>query len=395
MFKKVALAVAVAFAAQGAAAASIDFHGYSRNGFGSNANGGGQLCFQADGAWSKYRLGNECDSYNEFSATSRVYKGDNGVTASYSMLFAFKGTASGDRMNSTWNQFSPAFRENFVTFSGVGGDTAFGKSKIWAGQRFYQRKDVHMTDFYWLDNSGVGAGIENLPLGPGQLSFAWFNKDNTEWGAKDNNHNRNLFDLRYAGIPLWNNGSLEVGGHYSTNSVNDKVDPNAADNDNVGLFVELTQKDFMKGFNKTVLQYFTENDGDDKVIRVLDHAAFEITPQFSMMANVLGQIKDPKGDDNSETWFSIGARAQYSFTENQAINAELGYDNVTFDATPSKDNDLTKFTLAYEINGGKGVWARPSLRFFGSVFNGDSVKKAETDNKKSAFSYGVQYEAWW
>ena len=46
-------------------------------------------------------------------------------------------------------------------------------AQIWAGKRFYQRKDIHILDFYYLNDSGTGAGVEGIPVGNlGQASFA-------------------------------------------------------------------------------------------------------------------------------------------------------------------------------------------------------------------------------
>ena len=36
---------------------------------------------------------------------------------------------------------------------------------LWAGKRFYQRKDIHIMDFYYLNNSGTGFGVESIPVG--------------------------------------------------------------------------------------------------------------------------------------------------------------------------------------------------------------------------------------
>ena len=43
----------------------FEWHGYFRSGFGVNAKGGDQDAFQAPGAYSKYRLGNETETYGE------------------------------------------------------------------------------------------------------------------------------------------------------------------------------------------------------------------------------------------------------------------------------------------------------------------------------------------
>ncbi len=63
--RKLPLAVAVAAGVMSAQAMAVDFHGYARSGIGWTGSGGEQQCFQVTGAQSKYRLGNECETYAE------------------------------------------------------------------------------------------------------------------------------------------------------------------------------------------------------------------------------------------------------------------------------------------------------------------------------------------
>ena len=63
--RKVPLAVAIAAGILSAQAGAVDFKGYARSGIGWTGSGGEQQCFQATGAQSKYRLGNECETYAE------------------------------------------------------------------------------------------------------------------------------------------------------------------------------------------------------------------------------------------------------------------------------------------------------------------------------------------
>src|SRR5215467_1466268 len=44
---------------------TFEFHGYFRSGYGLNGKGGQQVVFQAPGAYAKYRLGNEAETYDE------------------------------------------------------------------------------------------------------------------------------------------------------------------------------------------------------------------------------------------------------------------------------------------------------------------------------------------
>ena len=143
--RKVPLAVAIAAGILSAQAGAVDFKGYARSGIGWTGSGGEQQCFQATGAQSKYRLGNECETYAELKLGQEVWKeGDK------SFYFDTNVAYSVSQQND-WESTSPAFREANV--QGKNLIEWLPGSTIWAGQRFYQRHDVHMIDFYYWDIS--------------------------------------------------------------------------------------------------------------------------------------------------------------------------------------------------------------------------------------------------
>lgn len=72
--RKLPLALAVAAGVLSTQALAVDFHGYARSGIGWTGSGGEQQCFKATGAASKYRLGNECETYAELKLGQEVWK---------------------------------------------------------------------------------------------------------------------------------------------------------------------------------------------------------------------------------------------------------------------------------------------------------------------------------
>ena len=89
-FKVLPIAGAVSFAilSTAASAATVDFSGYARSGIGAAAAGGNQVAFQAAGAATKYRLGNETDTYGEIGLGSNLF--DNGEQSfRFNSLMAF------------------------------------------------------------------------------------------------------------------------------------------------------------------------------------------------------------------------------------------------------------------------------------------------------------------
>ena len=146
----------------------LEFHGYFRSGYGIAENGDVMEAFQAPGAQSKFRLGNETETYLETAFVYNFPELDlaDGVEFMVGIRPAYVVENALSSADTTLT-----LREAFGAAKGV--LPGQPEAAFWAGQRFYDRYDVHMTDFYYLDMSGFGGGIENIDVGLGKLSLAW------------------------------------------------------------------------------------------------------------------------------------------------------------------------------------------------------------------------------
>jgi maltoporin len=150
----------MALSASAQAALPIDFGGYIRSGFGTSSEGGKEACFGLAGASSKYRLGNECETYGELKFGGEAFKASNGTTFRINTLVAFSVN-----QNQDWEQSDPSWREMNVVADKIGSG-AFADARAWVGKRYYDRQDVHITDYYFWNNSGPGAGLKTSTWAP-------------------------------------------------------------------------------------------------------------------------------------------------------------------------------------------------------------------------------------
>ena len=181
------ISAGVALALGSFSASAVDFHGYFRAGVQNNlTNGGAVYCFGNGNAGHLMgRLGDECDTYAEIALTQEVFnKAKNKFTVNTLVAWGSAegnwdkqgnswqglgkgGDRAGENGDSAWNGQRASLREAWAGYTLPMG------AQIWAGKRFYQRKDIHILDFYYLNDSGTGAGVEGIPVGNlGQASFA-------------------------------------------------------------------------------------------------------------------------------------------------------------------------------------------------------------------------------
>jgi maltoporin len=155
---------------------AFEFHGYFRSGFGLNSKGGKQVAFEAPGAQAKYRLGNEADSYAELIfANNRVNPDHDSDKAWFTSEFLIEANTSNseDFADSSNGVGSDQFRvrEAFVQAGNV--LEIQPNAKFWAGERYYRRQHIDSDDFFPLDMSGYGGGVEDLDLKFGKAAAAF------------------------------------------------------------------------------------------------------------------------------------------------------------------------------------------------------------------------------
>ncbi len=430
------LAAAVAFAAGSVSASAVDFHGYFRAGAQLNAVGGEVYCIGSGADGHKVgRLGDECDTYAELALSQNVYDKADSKFDVYTLL------AYGSRESLDYDPITRPIDAQGNSWQGVGGEGPWGGQRtsireawarystpegysIWAGKRFYQRKDIHIMDFYYLNNAGYGAGIENIDVGNGSLSFAvikWANDggeaviNNYPDGDKDDIEplNRNVYklDARWNGINLGALGALDASAIYALPAISDHQrerlsDTGRANTANSGALITL---DLGSNFGSTINvnnHFITQwgNNGfayvgaykngagdnytpdvDANGIRLIDWGTLDWGSNFDLGYSLFwshldsGKNHGVKGDAWTYTrsgWeYSIVLRPEYKWTEYTRTTLELGYSEMKkTDWVSPKDNpDLYKITLAQQFTPGKGFWSRPAIRFYVSYLSGDQV----------------------
>ncbi len=155
---------------------TFEFHGYLRSGYGLNSVGGQQVAFQAPGADAKYRLGNEAETYGEFIFVNNWLNPERGSDKAWfktEVMIEANTTNSASYANFPNGVGNDQFRlrEAFVQ-----GGHLFDfqpNAKFWAGERYYRRQHIEIDDFYPLDMSGYGAGVEDLNLRVGKMAVAF------------------------------------------------------------------------------------------------------------------------------------------------------------------------------------------------------------------------------
>lgn len=397
----------------------LEFTGYLRAGTGGNSDGGRQLCTQLPGAPAKYRLGNECEIFGEIGLGGTAFRGDDGAQFDFHTMVSY-GVPGQGAAESVTPSLAQAWVSGTRLLSG-----RLNSAMFWAGKRYYLRQDVHINDFFYWDSSGTGGGVQDIDLGLGKLSYAFFHDTNNELannytvvdirgvshdvtGATflPNDRSVNRHDLRLSGIRTNTDGLLTVGGDLRTS------DSNRAGFDGHGGFMvtgQHVQAQVLGGENHLVLQYgqgaaatlgkFSDDTAgaSHQTFRALDRLSVSLGSDWSgMVAGVVERRESPDAGEG-QTWYSIGARPVYHFTDHIAVAFEVGQDIVQPDDGAGRA--LTKITLAPMLTKGRGFSDRPQLRLFVTqAFWNQAARDAGlvgTGDANRSLSFGVQAEIWW
>ncbi|MGI9274562.1 MAG: carbohydrate porin [Endozoicomonas sp.] len=161
------------------------------------------------------------------------------------------------------------------------------------------------------------------------------------------------------------------------------------------------------GANGSGVSAMRLKDGDlNKMSRVLNHGSVSLSENIDMLYNAMYTETSFRGSDKKdEKWLTIGVRPMYYWNDIMSTAVELGYDQVKNaidnDGTGSaKDSRVSKITVAQQWSAGRGTFARPQIRAFGTYakWNKDSMGKVGGDAyalDTDGYTFGVQMEAWW
>ncbi len=397
----------------------FEFNGYLRSGFGVNGHGGHQVAFQAPGADAKYRLGNEAETYLETALSKHFIMQPDRPFFKMQVRLSYKtdqDTAAGIHEDGL------ALREAFVE----AGDFDWGSGvKFWAGQRFYRRLDIHINDYYILDMSGYGGGIEDLSLALGDVKLAAAylggSSDDYEF-PKTGRVAKNCLDLRIYDIPaplgsgtLWIAPSSVKGGEYTEKDSEGQSLTHTYESSLGGAIGAIHEVPLPNdGMNRFSIQYGRGAGSDFSPVvekpspglddawrfRVADSTLLQTAGPFTMMSALIYQVFDNGENDSSRiTWISGGLRPIYSFTRHVALAAEFGADWVDNEPDDCR-GILYKFTVAPELRIGPAFLDRPVLRAYftyatwGNGLEGKVGESAYMD-ATAGIAAGLQCEAWW
>jgi len=413
----------------------MDITGYFRAGYGRSDEGGPLRGFGAPGV-SKYRLGNEAENYGELAFAKTFYPA--GV---------FAGGSISDNDPVARMVYRMSFVNPYQDY-GSAADTDFAspelwgslsnvipgmpEAKIWAGNRFYRRHDIHINDFYFWDMSGGGGGIEDIPVAGGKLAFAWIGD-----GAESAIYSQRMvtdplnlagfsktnFDLRYYD---WNffGGKGEVGLVYSdAQSGVDSTGRQAEDADGFALDLVRTDEGFLdkNSLHKLSLQvgngpaktftsgfdtfsdatgtYIRPDPNESWRFRATDQVVVKPIDQFSIGSALVYQYTDFGDNAPEQQWVSGGVRPIWHITDSFSLAFEGGVDWLS-ETMAGDGGTIGKLTLAPQVSLGDEFFSRPVLRAFityatwSDGLQGE-VGGADYADRSSGWSWGVQMESWW
>lgn len=417
----------------------VDITGYFRAGYGKSDAGGPQRAFGIPGiGGTKYRLGNEAENYGELAFARTFFLPGSIPTGEF-------GPSAGDgpmaRVVARLSFFNPysdygaGLETDFAApevWASIGNILASQPDmKIWAGNRFYRRHDIHINDFYFYNMSGGGAGIEDIAVGPGKLAIAWMGdgEESTIYEAyrvpdpaNVAGFSKSTLDLRYHDFPFLG-GRGEIGLAYSlAESGVDADGQKAGDSGGTALNVVRVKegfadqnslhksslqigtgpaKTFTSGFDTftTAAGTFIRPDPDESWrIRFTDQWVVKPAESWSFGTGLVYQYTD-FGAGLDQHWASLGARPILHFSPSFGMAFEAGVDYTS--ATPGgNDGFLGKFTIAPQFSLGDEFFSRPVIRGFltyslwSDGLSGE-IGGPDYQDATSGWTYGVQMESWW
>jgi len=401
----------------------FEFHGYFRSGYGLNSEGGQQVAFQAPGADAKFRLGNEAETYAELIFVDNCLNPEHNPDKAWmkaQFMIEANTTNSASYANFPGRIGNDQFRlrEAFVQAGHI--LESQPDAKFWAGERYYRRQHIEINDFYPLDMSGYGGGIEDVHVGVGKLAVALLAGTRPDIVTQNGNYAKSNIDVRLYDMkaPLgrlgfWFDYAHAKGGTTQTGT----LIPSAG---GVAFGLRFQRLEWHGGYNTFSIQYgkgaasdFATNVEDpnpflksSERLLLTEHLLVQPNDRFAVMPIFIFQRRrDGQPGHGFNDWASIGVRPEVFFTKYISLAVEGGFDHTEGFLTTQTGNRpfdgwLRKFTIAPQIAAGSKFFSRPVLRLFMTYANWSNgfrglVGGIPFEDRTSGLSYGVQAETWW
>lgn len=410
-------------------ALEADFTGYLRGGTGTNFEGGKQQCFYNSGIPANFlRLGNECDFYSEIGMVFHHKKPDAGDPVFFKTNTRLVMQGRGTR------QWEPAANRNIAQLEAFVSAGGFSEvpGEFWVGKRFYRDVDANIFDwYYYADMSGVGAGWDNVPLGPGKFAIAHLIQADDKVTASGDYVETSAgapvlqaLDLRWKEVTLTETQSLNLWGVYAYADGSTEGASVYVPTTGYSLSARLSGK-LGTGNNNFTLMYghgamsglniygsvrVPETDTSQNrawTFRVVEDFNHDLSDKWALIFTAAANTSDSGQDQDSKTnWYEVGVRPVYAISDRFQILFEAGFSRYNSESEKNGadavgDRDLSRVTLAPQISFNRSIWGRPVLRAFVSHSMWSDSNKARMVPATSVFAdktagtnFGYQFEAW-
>jgi maltoporin len=408
---------------------AFEFHGYFRSGYGLNSDGGQQVAFQAPGADAKYRLGNEAETYGEFIFVNNWLNPEQNNDKAWiktEVMLEANTTNAASYANFPEGTGNDQFRlrEAFVRAGHIFDSQP--NAKFWAGERYYRRQHIEIDDFYPLDMSGYGAGVEDLDVRVGKLAVAYLAGARPDIITQSGNYAKSNIDVRLydlkgpAGLWAgWFNFAAAKGGT-AQNGITLPTGTTLSTVNGYAFGLRHQRLEWHGGYHAFSIQYgkgaasnfSTSLDNPSPYLThsekllIAEHLLVQANDRFAVMPIFIFQrTRDGQPGHGFNDWASFGARPEVFFNKYLSLAFEGGFDHTEGFVTTANGNTqfdgwLRKFTIAPQIGAGRKFFSRPVLRLFVTYANWSHgfrglVGGIPFEDRTSGLTYGVQTETWW
>jgi len=388
---------------------NIIFSGYARGGIGVSEGHKSQAKFALPNARSAYRLGNEPDSNIELEL-QYAYTSPKDTKQKFKLVAMRAGYAAHDSTLKLDDWAQAYFAINDI----------WRDSNFWFGRRYYDRKDIHIMDHYWLNsgqNSHIGGGLENIATPVGTIDIALFQYRDENATDEMRSH---TVDVRWRGIKINEKSNLTLWAQLSKRDKNNNLAYSNQNGEALGLWID-SESGNMKNTLALSVQYgstITQSDFNPNPVREEDgwnlnsasvfeinNAFFyEVLPAFAIQASAAIRYENRGGAANTTiNWYSAGVRPIIFLSNNISLAFEFGFDHLN-DKVNNRQGNLLKETISIQFSTARGFYNRPILRLFATSAQwGDDFKglvghapdDAPYATNTDGWTTGIQFEWWW